>query len=233
MNYRQYVYFDIETAGKYPDLETLKNQDKIGYNLFLRKIDRKSDQFKDWKEVDPNDVYKNKVSLIPEFGKVVCVSVGIIKEDEGEDKFVINSFYGKDEEKIIKDVHKVFNKFSYKTLFGLSGFYIKGFDIPWLNRKFMEYGLEIPNLFKNFKVKPWEMNVLDLAEAWKGYSTLESVSFEEMLYLLDIKSPKEIMKGSEVHDYFWVKDDLEKIKKYCEADVKSCLEAGKKIIPLL
>lgn len=228
MNYKDYIYFDIETAGKYPDLETLKYNDIRGYDLFIRKVERKSDQFKDWK-INPNDVYLDKSPLIPEFGRVVCVSMGIIKNDE----IILNSIYDFDEKNIIIKVQQIFEKFSSKTSFGLSGFYIKGFDIPWLNRKFLEYGLSIPNLFKNFNIKPWEMNVLDLAEVWKNYGTLENVSLDEMLYLLNIESPKDIMMGKDVHNQFWINKDLDKIKTYCQSDVVSCIRAGEKIIGLL
>ena len=227
MDYKELVYFDIETAGNYPDLETLKANDIRGYNLFMRKIDRKSSQILDWKE-DPNEVYKNKSPLIPEFGRVVCISIATAVNN-----VKIVSFCDQDEELLIKKAHNVFRKMSDKSSMGLCGFYIKGFDIPWMNRKFLQYGLKIPNILKTFSVKPWEVNALDLSDVWKSFGTLESVSFDEMLYTLNIKSPKNIIAGKDVHNSFWIEKDIEKIKTYCEADVISCLEAAKKIVHLL
>jgi 3'-5' exonuclease len=229
MDYRNFVYFDIETAGKYPDLDTLKENDIRGYDLFMRKIERKSEQFTDWK-IDPNIVYKTKVSLMPEFGVIVCVSMAIIQDDDSIKKQSVCEF---DEKVLINKVHKVFDKISNSTTLGLCGYYIKGFDIPWLNRKFLQHGLNIPKVFKNFGVKPWEMNVADLSEVWKSYSTLEHVSFDEMLYALNLESPKSLMAGKDVHRYFWELKDKEKIKEYCEADVRSCVEAGMRILPLV
>ena len=228
MNYKELIYIDIETAGKYPDLETLKANDIRGYELFLRKLDRKGVQFTDWK-TDPNEVYLNKVSLIPEFGRIVCVSIAMIKDN----KVQMMSVCDEDEQFIIEKVHKILMNFSVKTLFSLSGYYIKGFDIPWLNRKMMEYGLQIPKILQTFNVKPWEMNIVDLADVWKSNGTLESVSFDEMLYTLGIESPKSVIAGKDVHKCFWVEKDLNKIKTYCEADVMSCVKAAKKIIHLL
>ena len=228
MNYKELIYIDIETAGKYPDLETLKANDIRGYELFLRKLDRKGAQFTDWK-TDPNEVYLNKVSLIPEFGRIVCVSMAMIKDD----KVQMMSVCDEDEKFIIEKVHKILMNFSVKTAFSLSGYYIKGFDIPWLNRKMMEYGLQIPKILQTFNVKPWEMNIVDLADVWKSNGTLESVSFDEMLYVLGIESPKSVIAGKDVHNCFWVDKDLNKIKTYCEADVMSCVKAAKKIIHLI
>ena len=232
MNYKDLVYFDIETAGYYPDLYSLKSNDTRGYDLFMRKLERKSLNFSDWKE-DPNDVYLNKTPLMPEFGRVVCVSIATIKEIDGADETKIVSYCDEDEKVIINNVQKVFNNISNKTSLGICGFYIKGFDIPWLNRKFLQYGLQIPKVLKTFNIKPWEMNVVDLADVWKNFGTLENVSLDEMLYTLNVKSPKSVMAGKDVHYNFWINKDLTKIKTYCEADVVSCVDAAKKIIHLL
>jgi hypothetical protein len=227
MNYKELVYFDIETAGMYADLESLKLNDIRGYELFMRKIERKSSQILDWKE-DPNDVYLNKSPLIPEFGRIVCVSVST-----AVNSVKMNSYYDEDEEVLINKVHKLFMKISNETSMGLCGFYIKGFDVPWLNRKFLIYGLEIPKILKTFNMKPWEVNMIDLSEVWKSFGTLESVSFDEMLYTLNVESPKSVMAGKDVHYNYWINKDVQKIKTYCEADVISCVRAAKQIAHLL
>lgn len=229
MNYRDLLYIDIETAGFYPDLYTLKEHDIRGYDLFMRKIERKSSQYLDWKE-DPNDVYINKSPLIPEFGRIVCVSMAIINKG---DEIKMISVCDEDESKIIKKVNGTLMNISEKTLKSLCGFYIKGFDVPWLNRKTLKYGYIIPKNIKTFNMKPWEMNIVDLADVWKSLGTLEIVSFDEMLYSLNIDSPKDIMAGKDVHKYFWNTKDLYKIQTYCEGDVVSCIKAAKQIIHLV
>ena len=232
MNYKDLVYFDIETAGNYKDLNTLKSNDIRGYDLFMRKIERKSSALEDWK-CDVNQVYLDKSSLMPEFGRVVCVSIATIQTIDNVENMKIMSFYDEDEEILINKVQKVFTKISNKTNLGLCGFYIKGFDIPWLNRKFLKYNLPIPRVLATFNVKPWDMNIVDLAEVWRNSGTLEPTSFDEMLYVLDIKSPKSIMVGKDVHSKYWIDKDIDKIKEYCEADVLSCVEASKKIMKLI
>jgi 3'-5' exonuclease len=229
MNYEDLVYFDIETAGNYKDLNSLKSNDIRGYELFMRKIERKSENFTDWKLDDINEIYINKAPLMPEFGRVVCVSVATIIKN----KLKIVSLCDENEQAIINNAQKIFTSVSNKTILGISGFYIKGFDIPWLNRKFLQYNLEIPKVMQTFNKKPWEMNVVDLSEVWKNFGTLEHVSFDEMLYLLNIPSPKSIITGKDVHYNFWIAKDLEKIKVYCESDVIACIETAKKIIHLI
>lgn len=228
MNYENLLYFDIETVGKYPDLDTLRSNDVRGYDLFMNKIERrKASEHSDWIG-DPNDIYTKKAGIMPEFGKTVCVSIATATN--GNVKMI--SAYDHDEEKIMKKVQSIFYK-ADKTLFQLCGYYIKGFDVPWLNKKMLSYDLEIPKILKTFDVKPWDTPIFDLSEVWKGIGTLESASFDDMLYCLGIRSPKEDMCGKEVHTKYWQNNELERIKTYCEHDVMSCVEAAKKICHLL
>lgn len=228
MNYKNLFYFDIETVGKYPNIEELKSNDDRGYKLFIRKADRKSDNIKDWKE-PIGDVYKNKSCLMPEFGKIVCISFAFYKKDE----LKLSSIYGDDEEEIIESVHKLIKNISDKTNFGLCGYFIRGFDIPWLIRKMLKYGYEIPQLLKTYGVKPWETNVFDLSDVWRSNGMLESTSFDEMLYELDVTSPKSDISGEDVNRVYWEDSDLPKIKKYCEKDVKACVDTAIKLSGIL
>jgi len=219
MNYKNLFYFDIETVSKYKDIVEFENEDNRGYKLFLQKIKRKK-----W-EGDAKTIYIEKASIMPEYGKIVCVSMAIYKDDE----IRLRSIYDDNEETLMKKVHKTFSSISNKTILGSCGYYIKGFDIPWLNRKMLKYNLEIPNLLKTFNIKPWEMNVYDLAEMWRSNGTLEYVSFDEMLNELDIESPKDDISGGDVNKVYWEEQDLKRIKKYCENDVIACVNAAKKL----
>jgi predicted PolB exonuclease-like 3'-5' exonuclease len=219
MNYKNLFYFDIETVSKYKDITEFEVKDNRGYKLFLQKIKRKK-----W-EGDTNTLYNDKATLMPEYGKIVCVSMAIYKDDE----IKIKSIYDDDEEILMKKVHKTFSSISAKTFLGSCGYYIKGFDIPWLNRKMMKYDLKIPNLLKTFNIKPWEMNVFDLAEIWRSNGTLEYASFDEMLNELNIESPKNDISGGDVNRVYWEEHNLIRIKEYCENDVVACVNAAKKL----
>jgi predicted PolB exonuclease-like 3'-5' exonuclease len=228
MNYQNLFYFDIETVSKYKNLSDFQKNDKRGYDLFMRKIERKSERFIEWK-IDPEIIYKQKAGIMPEFGKIVCISMAYYRNNEVKMKSVFDD----DEEKLIKETHKIFKNISDNTTFGLSGYYIKGFDIPFINRKMLKYELEIPRNLKTYNIKPWDMNVYDLAEIWRFNGTLENSSFDEMLYELNIKSPKIDINGGDVYDTYWVENDLERIKTYCERDVEATINAAKKISHLI
>jgi len=224
MDYKNLFYFDIETVSKYRNLIEFEDNDKRGFDLFLKKLKRKSDNYLDWKD-EPAKVYVDKSPLMPEYGKIVCVTMAYYKND----KLKMKSVYDDDEKKLVTEVHKNFDNISRNTTFGSCGYYIKGFDIPWLCKKMMKYELKIPTLLKTFGVKPWDMNVFDLAEIWRSSGTLENVSFDEMLHDLDVVSPKDDISGEDVNNVYWRDGDLERVKDYCEKDVIACVDAAKKL----
>ncbi len=223
MNYRNLLYFDIETIGKYPTLEHFKSEDERGYNLFLRKIERKSE----WKSENPDTIYYQKSSLVPEFGRIICASFAFYKNDEIRIKTLYDEF---DEKILINQIQDLLIKISSSSTMGLCGYYIKGFDIPWLIRKMLKYDLKIPNIIRTYNIKPWDMNIFDLSDIWRGNGTLENVSFDEMLYDLGIDSPKSIISGEDINNIWWKESDINKIISYCEKDVKSCMKVAEKIL---
>jgi len=221
MNYKSFVYFDIETAGRYPDLKTFYDNDKRGYELFLSKIEKRG-----WLG-EPEKIYRQKSPLMPEFGRIVCATFAMIIDE----KPVIKSYYDSSEKELITKVKNGLDK--VKLLKPLCGFYIKGFDIPFLSKSILKQGLKIPPILRTFNIKPWEMMVVDLFDVWKSNGTLENVTFDDMLYTLGVDSPKDDISGKDVHKVYWDQKNINKIVKYCEKDVIGCVSAAEKIIPLI
>jgi 3'-5' exonuclease len=212
------VYFDIETAGRYPDLKTLEEKDPRAFTLFSKKVERKKGSHASW-EGKLNEVYERKAPLLPQYGRIICISAGYLKEEE----FIMKSFTG-DEKKIINDSWKLFNNIS-NLGYALCGFNIKKFDIPWLFHKYVSYGLKIPNIINHVGVKPWEMNLIDLFEIW---SAVEYPSLDETCYELEVETPKQEMDGSMCHQQFYV-GEIAKITRYCELDTQVCYDLYQKI----
>ena len=75
--------------------------------------------------------------------------------------------------------------------------------------------------------KPWDMRITDMADDWKGKFAW-AFSFDEMCYELGVKSPKDNMKGSDVHKAYW-NSEVEKVKEYCEKDVDVLISTIKKL----
>lgn len=225
MFYKNLFYFDIETTGQYKDLESFKENDERGYNLFKNKYDNNPWMQERSKSID--DAYLEYSPIFSPFGKIVCVSFGY-HHDKNPQGFTISSVFNDNEKEIIIYLQDLFNKVSKKHLI-LSGYRIKSFDIPWVVHKFNKYGLEIPKILDVYGKKPWEISAFDLADEWKQQFKYY-VSFDEVAYELDVKSPKDDISGKDVHKTYWEDNDLNRIKTYCEKDVETCMRVAEKML---
>ena len=210
------LFFDFETAGNNQNLSNISDRSQ---ELFLKRHKKRFDSgFKC--DEDPSDYYYNKSPISPTYGKIVCASFGTIKNGE----IKLKSFIG-EEFDIVQNSAKYFQN-ANKLNWSLCGFNIKEFDLPWINRKCIKYGIELPYVMSLLGKKPWELNVFDIFEFCN--SNKEFPTFDEICYEWDIESPKNEMSGDMVHEYFW-NGQIEKIKNYCEGDVKACIELYNKI----
>lgn len=204
------LFFDIETAGQYKDYDRFKADDYDGAMIFASKC----------KRLGLDDLalaYTSKVSLFPEFGKIVCLSYGMW--ENGNMK--ISTIAETTESDTMKKIANLFSKASSKG-YVPCGWNIKNFDLPWVFRKLLINGIKVPTNLNNWGKKPWEINAVDLKELWKAGSNLDC-TFEEAVYSLGLPSPKDEMDGSQVHYHYWDNANIEGIKYYCEKDVRGMI----------
>ena len=220
------LFLDIETVGVYKDTSTMviKNPqlnavwEATGIDYFKRRYPEDIN-------LEADELFIKKAALIPEFGKIICVSVGFILSD-GEIK--LDSFYGNEKE-ILTKVSNLFNRVD-KLGFILCGHNIKNFDLPYLGKRMLINKLSVPSIIPTYKIKPWESQVLDTKEVWNFNSFKGLSSLELVCACLDIPNPKDNeVNGSNMHNYYYNSNNIEKIKNYCEEDVKSLIRIIKKI----
>lgn len=201
------MFIDIETVAqtnrltKGPLFDSWKYKNRNDENLKTEK--------------DFRDLFYEKAPLYAEFGKIVCISIGMINKGD----LVVKSFAGEDEEEILKDFSELLNKAKGVTLCGYS---IKDFDVPFLFRRMMINGIQVPKVLDISGKKPWEVKgLVDLKEVWKGPSWY-TASMLNLAVAFGLESPKGVMDGSEVSKVFYSKDEdrVQKIEEYCEGDVK-------------
>jgi len=220
--YKDYFFFDIETTSKKPTLMDLKLDDPYGAELFIKKCEKlKKYPNSEWVDIPCEDLYIEKSSILPEFGKIICMSFGMFSDDQKHVMTIIEE----DEEKLMQRIAKVFTRAGKRRL---CGFNIKSFDIPWIVRKLYKYNIDIPSNINFYGVKPWEMNIVDLLETWKGTGKY-NMTLEEIAYDIGIENPKKLMSGNEVHEYYWFKKDIKSIMNYCESDINCIIQIADKL----
>jgi hypothetical protein len=204
------LFLDIETVPAAPSYDLL---DPVMQLLW----DKKSRQFKT-PEQTSEEIYE-RAGIYSEFGKIICISVGLIKE-KNPSSFRLKSFYGDDEKKLLSDFSAMLEKFSKNNKEALlcahNG---KEFDFPYIARRMIINEIIIPEILDNAGKKPWEIKLLDTMDLWKFGDYKNYTSLDLLTSVLGIPTPKDDIDGSMVAGIYYNEKDLIRIVKYCEKDV--------------
>ena len=221
------LFLDIETVGIEEDLDSLhvefphlsKMWDETGYDYCRRRYPNEDDLYS-------SEMFIKKAALLPEFGKIVCASVGFIVPN-GEIK--LDSFVGEEKE-ILGNLCELFNRVD-KLGFRICGHNIKNFDLPYIGKKMLVHGITLPKILPTYNDKPWETRVVDTKEVWGFNSYIGLSSLDLICASLGIKSPKSgDLKGDLLHQFYYSeKRDMDKIREYCENDVTATIKLVKHI----
>lgn len=213
------LFLDIETVPEYKsfqDLSPVKQKLWEQKSAYKRQYEAKSDE-----EISAETYYKN-AGIWAEFGKIICISVGyfnVLGHDDDTYEFRIKSFYGHDENDMLTSFSKLLNKYYNRSDQLICGHNIKEFDIPYMARRFLINGIQLPKILNLFGKKPWEVPHLDTLELWKFGDYKHFTSLKLLTEILGIASPKDDIDGSQVREVYYGDKDLDRIVTYCEKDV--------------
>ncbi|HAI81658.1 MAG TPA: 3'-5' exonuclease [Chryseobacterium sp.] len=201
------LFLDIETVPQAGNWEELNETDQYLWDKKTR-MQRKED-------FTAQEFYNERGGIMAEFGKIICISVGILEKSE---KLMIKSFSGDDERKLLEEFGEIFNhpKLHDVILCAHNG---KEFDFPWIARRFLINGMQPPKPFQMFGKKPWEIPHLDTMELWKFGDYKSFISLELLAHVFGIPTPKDDIDGSMVSSIYYIEKDLFRIVQYCEKDV--------------
>ncbi len=201
------LFLDIETV---PQVAGWNELSTVEQELWEKKTKyQRKDEF------TAEEFYHERGGIMAEFGKIVCISVGIL--DRGE-KLLVKSFYGHDEKKLLEEFGQIFNRPKLRDVV-LCAHNGKEFDFPWIARRFLINGMQPPVPFQTYGKKPWEIPHLDTMELWKFGDYKSYVSLELLAHLFGVPSPKDDIDGSQVASMYYIEKDLFRIVQYCEKDV--------------
>lgn len=202
------LFLDIETVPQHASFDQLETIDQELYAV-KTKYQRKE-------EFTPQEFY-DRAGIWAEFGKIVCISVGYFV-NRTQRQFRVRSFIGTEVELLNNFSTLLVEHFSGKQQL-LCAHNGKEFDFPYIARRMIINGLELPSKLDLFGKKPWEVPHLDTLELWKFGDYKHFTSLKLMTRVLGIPSPKDDIDGSQVRDVFYKEKDIERIAVYCEKDV--------------
>ncbi|MEO9210765.1 MAG: ribonuclease H-like domain-containing protein [Ginsengibacter sp.] len=203
---------DIETVSGREDFSFL---DDVWKELWTEKIS---------KNLPPNitseEYYPMRAAILAEFAKVVCISFGYFKKENNEWQLRIRSLCSENELELLHDFVKTLKQLhsnNHQWIF--TGHNIKEFDVPFLCRRMLINGIEIPPYIDFQNMKPWETPVLDTLHLWRFGDYKHYTSLKLLAAVLGVPSPKDDIDGSQVGNVYWKEKNLDRISIYCEKDV--------------
>jgi predicted PolB exonuclease-like 3'-5' exonuclease len=220
------LFLDIETVGLCRNWEGCKeNHPKIAeqfvkyFDWFLKRFPEDNVEADGLEEElqKMNDVYEKRSALVPEFAKIVCVSMAFVTNDGIKQQ----TFSNHDEKQLLIDVRNLLDR-CHKLDFYLCGHNLKNFDIPMLAKRMMINGIMPSKILPSYDTKPWEVKAIDTKEIWQYGSYTSIGSLDLVCSTMGIETPKDgPIHGGNVHEVYWNNQSrLNEISDYCEKDVK-------------
>lgn len=203
------LFVDIETVSAKASFDDLSEEMQA---FWLKK----SKFFRDDKT--PSEVYP-RAGIYAEFGKIVCISTGLIISKKGNKHFKVKSYYGDDEETLLRDFALMLDRFSQKKNANLCAHNGKEFDFPYIARRMLLKGVVLPKMLDTAGKKPWEVQFVDTLDLWKFGDYKHYTSLSLLCNIFNIPTPKDDIDGSMVGEVYWQDKDIERIAIYCEKDI--------------
>lgn len=206
------ICIDIETVPAWPDFVTMPDELK---ELYLKK----STRLKQEGETEEEQFF-NHAGIYAEFGKVICIVLGIFRKEKNGYVFRMKTISGDDERNVLMEFSELLGKHYNKAdRFQFCGHNIREFDIPYLSRRYLVNRLPLPALLDISGKKPWEVNMIDTLQLWRFGDVKHYTSLKLLALILGIDSPKDDIEGKDVGRVYWKEKDLPRIIQYCRRDV--------------
>jgi 3'-5' exonuclease len=206
------LFLDIETVPQFPAYAELPDDWKQLW-------DTKSASLIKYHEGQTQESLYGRAGIYAEFGKIVCISCGVLQGSGDQQKILLKSFCDEDEKKLLQQFNEMLNKWSTGEAKCLCAHNGKEFDFPYLCRRMIIHGLSIPATLRIAGKKPWEVPHLDTLELWKFGDFKSYTSLNLLAHVLGIPTPKDDIDGSMVGDVYWKEKNLSRIVAYCQKDV--------------
>jgi len=216
-NYRNLIFIDIETASGKPDFSELTDAMQ---DLWVKKASLLHNEA----DLSAQELYFERAGIYAEFGQVICISVGFIHLDNNQNRYArIKALKSHDEKGLLGAFIDLLSKMD-PTKVQLCAHNGKEFDFPYLSRRMLVNGLQLPYYLELAGKKPWEVQHMDTMQMWKFGDWKSYTSLELLAQVFGIPSPKEDIDGSDVNRVYYKENDLGRIAGYCNRDVLTTIQ---------
>lgn len=204
------LVLDIETVSQKSSFQEL---DENWQELWTKKVGALNNP-----EINASALYE-RASIYAEFGKIVCIGLGIFNTVDNQLQLRVKAISGHDEKKLLMEFADLLNTRFNKDNHALVAHNGKEFDFPYICRRMVINGIQIPKILDLAGKKPWEVKHIDTMELWKFGDYKNYTSLNLLARCFGIPSPKDDIDGSMVGHTYWQLNDIDRIDTYCKKDI--------------
>lgn len=201
------LFLDIETVSQFRNYEDLPEEIKQFWDHKAQFIARNDME-------TPSKLYE-RAGIYAEFGKIICISVAFLRDEQ----LRVKSYYGEDETSLLNEFAELLNKSYSRKESLLCAHNGKEFDFPYIARRMLINGINLPSILDIASSRPWDVKHIDTMELWKFGDYKSYTSLALLTSIFGITTPKEDIQGSDVGSVFWNDNNIERIVTYCQKDV--------------
>ncbi len=206
----EHLAFDIETV---PAADLSEYSDAVQEKI-RRKIERQQER-------NPDFDFKYFASTHGDFGKIICISLGYIKDET----IHLKSLYGHDERRILEEFNAICAKITTGPFIHYNGL---NFDVPFILQRMAHHGIRPSNprftQLRRYSNDPH----FDVMMAYYNWDMQKVMPLGVLAELHNIPSPKEDLSGDQVYQAY-LNNEWKRIVRYCEFDVGTTLNLWNKL----
>jgi len=197
------LFLDVETVSGKKNYSDLSNEMQYLWKIKAAQISKTP--ISDLSEDACAELYENKAAIYAEFGKIVCISAGLIVKENEEFKVRLKSFKSYDETELLIEFAELMTQyFNDVSMHNICGHNLREFDIPYICRRMVVNSVALPSLLQLHGKKPWETKYLiDTMDLWKFGDYKHYSSLKLLTGILGIPSPKDDIDGAQVGKVFY------------------------------
>jgi 3'-5' exonuclease len=205
------LFIDIETVSGTASFDLMTERMQEAWT-------KKSNNLKNEDNDNPFDLFYKRSAIYSEFGKVVCIGVGgLYWNKDDEMAFKVKTLANDDERTLLLEFKELVEKYADKLI--LCAHNGKEFDFPYLCRRMLVNGVELPESMQLSGKKPWEILHQDTLDLWRFGDHKNFAPLDLLAVLFNVPSSKSDISGEDVTRVYYKDNDLKRIRKYCVEDV--------------
>jgi len=202
------LFIDIETASIEKEYANLPERLQPLWDKKGKKLEP---------TLEPHESFFKWAPIFAEFGRIITIGVGYFIEEEGELIFKVKSISHPDEKELLESFKSMIDrKRTNRKLVAHNGL---EFDYPYIGRRMLINGMELPKSLNFMGMRPWEIKHLDTLYMWKFGEYKHYTSLELLATLFGIESSKHDLDGSKVNAAYHLEERIDDIAHYCLQDV--------------